>query len=245
MNTDSNANAKDVSSHRKSHYKKAKKTDPIKDPADVKKVGDYLNAKYKNGANYMLIWYLGCCLGLRVGDILSIKSSQIINQDVIELVEQKTGKTRSMYIAPALKDFINLYASRLADQSASAPLVWSCKSHMPLQNKAYHKIVKQACRAVGLVGNFGTHSMRKTFAYHFYKATADITSLQGLLNHSTVGVSKDYLPNGTYIAKKPKLFLNRKEAFEIVCNALLPADLVPAFPKNQTIVLATKTYVFS
>lgn len=41
--------------------------------------------------------------------------------------------------------------------------------------------------------NIGTHTLRKTFAYHAYKSGIDITLIQRLLNHSSTSITLRYI----------------------------------------------------
>ncbi|PFM44229.1 integrase, partial [Bacillus cereus] len=43
------------------------------------------------------------------------------------------------------------------------------------------------------VESLGTHTMRKTFGYWFYKQTKDIAMLQEILNHSTLQITLRYI----------------------------------------------------
>jgi len=52
------------------------------------------------------------------------------------------------------------------DRRPSAPLFCSKKTGEALTVAAVHKMVKRWCRAVGLKGNYGSHTMRKTWGYH-------------------------------------------------------------------------------
>lgn len=55
-----------------------------------------------------------------------------------------------------------------------------------------YKILKKAANEIGLV-DIGTHTMRKTFGYHFYQKTKDIVLLQKIFNHSSPDVTKRYI----------------------------------------------------
>lgn len=46
-----------------------------------------------------------------------------------------------------------------------------------------YRVMHDAGEAFGL-DNLGTHTMRKTFGYHFYVQTKDIVLLMRILNHS-------------------------------------------------------------
>ncbi|MDA2219950.1 integrase, partial [Bacillus cereus group sp. Bc228] len=48
------------------------------------------------------------------------------------------------------------------------------------------------------VESIGTHTMRKTFGYWFYKQTKDVAMLQNILNHITlkyIGINKEEKDN--------------------------------------------------
>ncbi|PEO31076.1 integrase [Bacillus toyonensis] len=57
----------------------------------------------------------------------------------------------------------------------------------------------QAYRQLQKAGDFanvesiGTHTMRKTFGYWFYKQTKDVAMLQEILNHSTPHIPLEYI----------------------------------------------------
>ena len=41
--------------------------------------------------------------------------------------------------------------------------------------------------------DFGTHTMRKTFGYHYYRQTHDIATLMAIFNHSSQQITKRYI----------------------------------------------------
>jgi site-specific recombinase XerD len=55
------------------------------------------------------------------------------------------------------------------------------------------KTLNKAAEAVGIRERVGTHTLRKTFAYHAYKQGQDITLIQKLLNHSAPSVTLGYI----------------------------------------------------
>lgn len=46
---------------------------------------------------------------------------------------------------------------------------------------------------VDIEDGIGTHTMRKTFGYWFYKQTKDVAKLQSLLNHSHPKITLRYI----------------------------------------------------
>lgn len=61
-----------------------------------------------------------------------------------------------------------------------------------MRQQAY-RAINGAARAVGICERIGTHTLRKTFAYHAYKQGTDITRIQKLLNHSAPSVTLAYI----------------------------------------------------
>ena len=46
---------------------------------------------------------------------------------------------------------------------------------------------------VDITEGIGTHTMRKTFGYWFYKQTKDVAKLQSILNHSHPSITLTYI----------------------------------------------------
>ncbi|MFN1751427.1 site-specific integrase, partial [Staphylococcus aureus] len=55
-----------------------------------------------------------------------------------------------------------------------------------------YRILNHSAKSIGL-SEIGTHSMRKTFGYHYYKKTKDVALLMDLFNHSSQVVKLRYV----------------------------------------------------
>jgi len=55
-----------------------------------------------------------------------------------------------------------------------------------------YRIINDVAELMG-IEEIGTHTLRKTFAYHFYQKTQDIYTLMELLNHSAPSVTRRYI----------------------------------------------------
>ena len=55
------------------------------------------------------------------------------------------------------------------------------------------KFITTICKSVGLRGNFGTHSLRKTWGYHARMSGVDLALIMYKLNHSSLVYTKRYL----------------------------------------------------
>jgi len=65
----------------------------------------------------------------------------------------------------ALKRKIGKYTGETAD---SAYLFALRKGDRPIGRETAWRIINEAAKACGVEGPIGTHTMRKTFEYHFY-----------------------------------------------------------------------------
>lgn len=156
---------------------------------------------YKDGEYRLsLLVGCGCFFGLRISDILSLTWRQILNNDSFIVIEKKTGKRREIKIntgfqahiqdchkALSVKDdtqfcFINRYGSVLS-------LQWINHSFKIIKVKYQLKI-----------GNFSTHSLRKTWARKIWenenalgRGEQSLVVLSEIMNHSSVAITRRYL----------------------------------------------------
>jgi site-specific recombinase XerD len=63
----------------------------------------------------------------------------------------------------------------------------------PIRRGQAWKIIMTICQQVGLRGNFGTHSLRKTWGYHARMQGVDLALIMHKLNHESIAYTKRYL----------------------------------------------------
>ena len=146
---------------------------PIKSIRDINKMKNALHGSDR------LLFIIGINTTLRISDILSLKYSDI-QGDYIILKEKKTGKSKRIRINSAIK---NALPSRFTDSDDW--LFPSRKGNGPISRVQAWRILKDAADRAALNIDIGTHSMRKTAAYHAYKNGTDISLLMRVLNHSS------------------------------------------------------------
>lgn len=160
---------------------------PIRDPEYIRVIKKYLFDR--NYRNYML-FVVGINSGLRISDILQLKVLDT-QKSYFNVVEKKTKKTRRIEMTPQLKRELKQYVE---DKEEHEYLFKSREGvNKPISRSAAYKILNNAALAVGLEENIGTHTLRKTFGYHFYKQTKDVALLQEILNHSSPKITLRYI----------------------------------------------------
>ena len=171
-----------------------KEVDPIKNTRDINKIKQYLYGK-ENKRDYC-IFVVGINVGLRAGDLLSLKIKDVTDGntifDIVTIKEQKTGKTRNFALNKYAKEAIQISINSLADYDFDDYLFKSRKGgHLGV--RPLHHIIKTLTKDLGIKGNFGTHTLRKTMAYHRYINKVPLETLQKLLNHSSSAITLRYI----------------------------------------------------
>ena len=161
--------------------------EPIRKLEDIEKIKDILSNQSRR--NYLL-FELGINTGLRISDILKLRVEDVIHKKYIEIQEQKTKKMRKILISKSIKKIINKYIKNKPSKDYLFP---SRKGHNPISRVQAYRIINNVCNLVKIKEKIGTHTLRKTFGYHFYKQTKDIALLQNILNHSTPNVTLRYI----------------------------------------------------
>ncbi|MEC0117360.1 tyrosine-type recombinase/integrase [Bacillus cereus] len=135
-----------------------------------------------------ILFLIGINTGLRVGDLLKLKVSDVKNKRKLVIKEGKTQKARQLNLVN-IYDEVQAYI-RGIDLEWLFPSRKGDKSITPTQ--AYRQLQKAADMA-GIETGTGTHTMRKTFGYWFYKQTRDVAKLQQILNHTHPEITLRYI----------------------------------------------------
>lgn len=160
--------------------------EPIRNLDELKKIECYLSQKNKRD---FLIFLLGINWGLRISDILSLNVKDVKNKNNVVLRERKTGKNKKIPINSKLKSIIDEF---IKYRHEDEPLFLS-KNNNRMERTQCYRIINSACQNVGINLRVGTHTLRKTFGYHYYKKFKDIVMLQKILNHSTPEITLRYI----------------------------------------------------
>lgn len=152
--------------------------EPIRDATTVQDIADYLRRVHEK---YYVMYEIGIYSGLRVSDILKLKIRDIRGKDCIKVREKKTGKEKLFPVNRELRPVLDQYCEGKQDYLYVVP---SARAADKAVSREYaYRVMHDAGEAFGL-DNLGTHTMRKTFGYHFYLQTKDIVLLMRILNHS-------------------------------------------------------------
>ena len=139
------------------------RVDPIRKEKDIKAIRNMLAHNPRNH----LLFIMGINNGLRTGDLLKLKVSDVQGMkpgDLITIKEGKTGKQNILVINKTVHKVLNEYLSG-ANVDDEDYLFKSKKGNRPLTIQAVNAYIKQWTSAINLKGNYGAHSLRKTWGY--------------------------------------------------------------------------------
>jgi len=123
--------------------------------------------------------------GLRISDVLSIRTAQIQTGRRITIREQKTGKRRRLTLPRELHGRMRAQAGR--------KYVWQGRlsEEKPRTRQAVHKDMLRARKAFRLRGVIAPHTARKVFAVELYRKSG-LKAVQDTLGHSHVTTTMLY-----------------------------------------------------
>lgn len=176
---------------------------PIRDPEKLTAMKKVL--KGSNLRDYTM-FTIGINSALRISDILKLKVSDVLDDKgkvadrITNIRETKTKKAKDFPISSNAKKAIEEYLKARKDLKVTDYLFVSRKGQKAITRQQAWHIINQAAGEVGINDKIGSHSLRKTFAYHAYKSGYDLSIIQKLLNHSSpketlryIGITQDQM----------------------------------------------------
>lgn len=138
------------------------------------------------------------CTALRISDVLSLTWADIINRTSLTKCEKKTGKVRKIPFSLSTQDrFDELYA--LLKRPNPNELIFKSKiTGKPFTTQYVNRVLKNWKEEYNLkLGNFSSHTFRKTFGRYMYDKSENkseaLVLLNSILQHSSIEVTKIYI----------------------------------------------------
>jgi integrase len=173
------------------------RVDPIRDLKDIRLIKKILADRPRD----LALFVLGINTNLRASDLLRIRVGDVRHLkpgEYFTLREKKTAKLRSITINKAVFEAIAGLLASLPVVNDSDYLFQSRKKKSAsggmLTVSYLNSLVKSWCKEINLRGNYGAHTLRKTFGYvHRTVFGTDIPTLMEMFNHSTQRQTLTYL----------------------------------------------------
>jgi integrase len=154
---------------------------------------------FKDG-DYRMSLLVGCgsFFGLRISDLLRLTWDMLLFEDNFVIVEQKTGKKRTIKINTDFQMHVRDCYKSLEIENASEKCFISRKGTV-FSTQRINVILKEIKSKYGLkIAHISTHSLRKTFGRKVVELAGEnsemaLIKLSELFNHSGPHVTRRYL----------------------------------------------------
>jgi len=166
--------------------------EPIRKQKDIKAISRLLKSRPRD----FLLYILGINNGLRANDLVSIKYSQVEGLKpgaAIKIVESKTGKPNVLVINKSVHKALQIYVDEI-NPDPDDYLFHSRKGKGHISSQSVGRMIRSWTSAINLKGQYGAHTLRKTFGYHQrVNHGAGFEILCKRYNHSSPAVTMRYL----------------------------------------------------
>ena len=175
--------------------------EPIRDRKKIAQIKNQLRGQHRY--RDLLLFVLGINTALRISDLLVLRVEHFLNEKQqikrrFWIKEKKRGKRQEVVINHSIREtldeYLGTYPKIISDQNNF--IFFNTKANHfrePIKRGQAWKIITAICHEVGLRGNYGTHSLRKTWGYHARMSGIDLTLVMHKLNHESIIYTKRYL----------------------------------------------------
>lgn len=168
------------------------KVEPIRTKTAIANIKKILSDKPRN----LCLFTVGINTAWRANEMLSIRVGQVRRAkagDTLELKQSKTRKYRMVTlnrtVVNSIQEWLDLIGHKLGDDD----YLFASQRQDVLTVPATTNLVKEWCAAVALKGNYGSHTLRKTWGYWQYKRGTPLPLLVEAFGHATQQQTLAYL----------------------------------------------------
>jgi len=172
--------------------------DPIRDRKKIAQIKNLLRGqgRYRD----LFLFVVGINTALRISDLLQLKVGHFLNEkgnirSRFWIKEQKRGKRHEITINQSIREALTEYLKEFPYIAKGGEnfLFSNPKTNQPIKRGQAWQVITNICADVGLQGNFGTHSLRKTWGFHARMHGVDLALIMHKLNHESIAYTKRYL----------------------------------------------------
>lgn len=169
------------------------KVEPIRRLEDIQAI----KALLADNPRDLCLFTFGINTAYRAGEILSLKVGHVAHLkagDRLDLKQSKSGRYRAITLNQMVVSSIQNWLDVHPDPRPDSPLFRSQRSGSALTVSAVNHKLKGWCANIDLAGNYGTHTMRKTWGYHQrVQNNRPVALLMAAFGHTSEKQTLEYL----------------------------------------------------
>jgi integrase len=175
--------------------------EPIRDRKKIAQIKNQLRGqrRYRD----LLLLVVGINTALRISDLLQLRIGHFIDdhkriRQRFWIKEQKRNKRHEVIINQSIREALGEYlgAYHGITEVSDNFVFFNTKTNgysEPIKRGQAWKFIVSICNDAGLRGNYGTHSLWKTWGYHARMQGVDLALIMHKLNHESIAYTKRYL----------------------------------------------------
>ena len=175
--------------------------EPIRDRKRIAQIKNLLRGQGR--FRDLLLFVVGVNTALRISDVLRLRIGDFLDEKRrirrrFWIREQKRGKRHEVVVNESIRaafiEYLAVYPE--VAQTPEHFVFFNTKTHdytQPIKRGQAWKFIRAVCGEIGLPGNYGTHSLRKTWGYHARQQGVDLALIMHKLNHASLVYTKRYL----------------------------------------------------
>lgn len=188
---------------------------PIKDADTLAAFKEELK---KTDYKYYIMFEIGIGTGLQLQNILTLKVKDVLDKDSITVTYGTKNISTTFNFPENLQKIISDFCK---DKDPDSYLILGhANSGKPVSREQAYRVFRSVGKKVGL-NSIGAQTMRKTFAWNYYKETGDIYYLQNLFNHASPSITYRFIgekPNIEVVLKKMTPQENERSRYFLYLN---------------------------
>lgn len=175
--------------------------EPIRDRKKIAQIKNLLRGQQR--FRDLLLFTVGINTALRISDVLQLRIGQFVDEQSnlrsrFGVREMKTGKRHDVTINDSIREALQEYLAAYPDVTSNPDNFIFFNSQYnryaePLKRGRVWEFISTICAEVGLSGNYGTHSLRKTWGYQARMQGVDLAIIMYKLNHANLADTKRYI----------------------------------------------------
>lgn len=175
--------------------------EPIRDRKRIAQIKNQLRGegRYRD----LLLFVVGINSALRISDLLQLRIRHFMDEHKhirrrFAIKEEKRGKRQEVVINDSIREALDEYLSAYPGITDGPDnyVFFNSKANSfrePIKRGQAWNFITSICQNVGLRGDYGTHSLRKTWGYHARMNGVDLALIMYKLNHASLAYTKRYL----------------------------------------------------
>ncbi len=154
---------------------------------------------YRNKAMLELMY----ATGLRISELISLKTNDIDLLEGTVIVMGKGSKERVIPVGDYAIDYLNRYLKvRYKLLKEQTDYLFINNHGKAISRQGFFKILKKLLKEKGLNEDASPHTLRHSFATHLINRGADLRSVQEMLGHSDITTTKIYTEVSDELVRK-------------------------------------------